>query len=277
MAGCYGPQSVIWYRVECPFRVHRSRSFSGRFQCQCLIQSGVPRTYRLRDGRANLSKTRPWRGRQDRATQFSFEKKRWACRQVHQVSSRMPSRMQRRGNAPSFPRMRESSGCQKAAQFSAEGCTWPPGTHGECIQTCTKHALIARSWCVPKTPRHPTGQASELEPRPSRACGNPVVVRKRPRSSVEGCTIAPGMPLKCIQTCTKHALIVRRVPRSWSLRQGRAGFGFRIWGPGIRPQLRKRPFTMKAAKNAKIWSRKIHLPGFSSRSSKGEEGFSRRH
>ena len=213
MAGCYGPQSVIWYRVECPFRVHRSRSFSGRFQCQCLIQSGVPRTYRLRDGRANLSKTRPWRGRQDRATQFSFEKKRWACRQVHQVSSRMPSRMQRRGNAPSFPRMRESSGCQKAAQFSAEGCTWPPGTHGECIQTCTKHALIARSWCVPKTPRHPTGQASEVEsasfPRMGESSGcrkaAPIQRRRmheRPRNALE-------VHSNLHETCTDCALVVR--------------------------------------------------------------------
>ena len=28
--------------------------------------------------------------------------------------------------------------------------------HRDCIQTCIKHALIVRSWCVLKTPRSPT-------------------------------------------------------------------------------------------------------------------------
>ena len=41
-------------------------------------------------------------------------------------------------------------------QLDAEGCPSALGMHRDCIQTCIKHALVVHSWCVPKTPRHPT-------------------------------------------------------------------------------------------------------------------------
>lgn len=47
-----------------------------------------------------------------------------------------------------------------------------------------------------------------MELRHSRACGNPIVVIKRPQFTADGCPGAPGMHRNCIQTCIKHALIV---------------------------------------------------------------------
>ena len=120
--------------------------------------------------------------------------------------------------SPSFRRTRKSGRCRKAVRIQRRGTHDPPRNapelHSGMHQSCTRRADMVRSWCVPKTPRHPTGQASRADLRYSRACGNPVGVRKRPRFSAEGCTIAPGVPLNCIQTCTKHALGVR----SWCAR-----------------------------------------------------------
>ena len=97
---------------------------------------------------------------------------------------------------------------RKRPNFSGR-ILYSPGMHPTCMQTCAKHALIVHSLVRSEDSTHPTGQASRADLRHSRACGNPVVVRKRPQFRAGGCTIAPGVPLNCIQTCTKHALIVR--------------------------------------------------------------------
>ena len=91
---------------------------------------------------------------------------------------------------------------RKRPNFSGR-ILYSPGMHPTCMQTCAKHALIVHSLVRSEDSTHPTGQASRADLRHSPACGNPAVVRKRPRSSVEGCTIAPRMPLNCIQTCAK--------------------------------------------------------------------------
>ena len=88
-----------------------------------------------------------------------------------------------------------------------------PGMHLNCIQTCTEHALGVRSWCahwcVPKTPRHPTGRAARVGTASFPRVRESSLVKKRPHLSAEGCTIALRIRRDCIQTCTKRALVVR--------------------------------------------------------------------
>ena len=76
----------------------------------------------------------------------------------------------------------------------------------------------------------------------------------------------PGWPSRPDPSAFENSEgLTARVPRSWSPRQGRTGSGFLVWDSGIRPQIRKRPFTTKATKSAKGWSRKLSVPGSGSR------------
>ena len=149
-----------------------------------------------------------------------------------------------------------------------------PGMHLNCIQTCTEHALGVRSWCahwcVPKTPRHPTGQAARVgtasfpRVRESSRCRKaPRIQRRRmhdhPRS-------APELHSNLHQTCTRRAVMVRSLVRSEDsthptgqaaradLRHSRA-FG----NPAV---VRKRPqFSAEGCVKAPGMHSKMHEPG----------------
>ncbi len=127
----------------------------------------------------------------------------------------------------SFARRRESSECQKAAPMLCERplqCPRnAPGMHQDCAGIAFKLAPNMHQSCARGAFRRLDGPRPDTQPlmglRHSRACGNPVVVSKWPQFGADGCSGAPGMHRNCIQSCIKHALIVRswcvpKTPRS---------------------------------------------------------------
>ncbi len=142
--------------IACPFCVHRSRSFFRPVQGHRLVQNG------------------------NRAPQI--EQSQLPCRPVHQQSKCVQSCMYRHDGGPSFPRMRESSRCQKPAPIQRRRMPLKPP---ECTGIAFKHARTVHSWCVSKTPRHPTRQTTRARTasfpcmRESNRCQKPAPIRCR--------------------------------------------------------------------------------------------------
>ena len=183
MAGCYGPLSGIYCINESAdsmpvFRASVKKFFSAGPQgvephALSHAYSRPPSVIPAEAGTQGVSKTGPDSVLKSprnapgvhsnlhepctkRALAVRFEDFTHPTKLHKTLQDRQPAKERRHSRARGNPVV-VKTGPNSARKDALE----PPGMHRDCIQICTKRALIVHRRCVSKTPRHPTGQTTQ--------------------------------------------------------------------------------------------------------------------
>ncbi len=214
MAGCYGPRTMISYGVECPFCVHRSRSFfrpvhqvSKRMQSRMHSHCNDPSFPRTRES-SECRKATPIRRRKMPGNPPGMHRNciQICTKQALMVHSwrvsKAPRAPCRTGNQRWYCVIPAQAGIQRLSEASPIRRRRMPGNPPECPGIAFKHALIVHWRCVPKTPRHPTGQTTQRSNSviPAQA-GIPLMSETDPNSAPTDAR----EPSECTGNACKHA------------------------------------------------------------------------